>query len=155
MAKEVLQGDSSQLKYLHRDFHNILNLGIEYVRENMGDEAVTEYLQKLAMDFYKPVIDAIKVGKLDALRRHLEEQYEKEEASDAIEFEQSADTLILRVHWCPAVRHMRASGVNPSPLFSQTSSVIYGTMAKQAGLLYEMGAYDAQTGAALHQFRIA
>jgi hypothetical protein len=46
MPKEVMRRKASDNDYLHRDFHLTLNMGIEYLREKFGDEAVGEYLEQ-------------------------------------------------------------------------------------------------------------
>lgn len=59
MTKEVMERKASDNKYLHKDFHNIMNLGIEYIHEKYGEESVREYLIQFASSYYAPLKSAI------------------------------------------------------------------------------------------------
>ena len=72
MAIEQMVRSASDNKYIHKDFHNALNLGITYLRESYGDEAVREYLRQFADAFYSPLKKAMCDRGLVALEETLQ-----------------------------------------------------------------------------------
>lgn len=143
--------------YLHRDFHNILNLGLDDLRDRFGVRAVADYLRRFTLHFYAPLIkeirDDVRKGSLDAVIRRFEEIYRAEDAEDVLSFEKGRPgELLVRIRSCPAVTHMHKSQVEPSPCFSLTSSVLWQTIAEASDLGYAILGYDAETGAATHLF---
>ena len=144
--------NSSDNVYLHRDFHNILNLGIDYLYENYGAAAVVDYLRRFAVHFYAPLIEEIRKRSFDAVVEAFEKTYRDEDASDAVSFERSGNELFVRIERCPAVEHLRRSEVMPSRLFALTSSVVWETICREAKLGYAMLTYDEADGKATHLF---
>ena len=55
MPKEVMRRNAKDNKYLHKDFHGALSVGLDYVKNNYGEEAVREYLRQFAEAFYSPL----------------------------------------------------------------------------------------------------
>ena len=79
--------------------------------------------------------------------------YNKEHAPEAVETTLADDTLIVNVHWCPAVRHLRNTGREVSKWYSLTTSVVMDTLASECGFAFTMGEYDAQTGKTSYSFK--
>ena len=116
MAKEVMERRASDNKYLHKDFHNLMNLGIEYIREKYGEDSVREYLARFAKAYYAPLKSALLKKGLIAVKEHYEKIYETEEALDFVSMSLSEDELIINVEKCPAVTHEKIRRNSP-PLY--------------------------------------
>jgi len=143
---------ASDNKYLHRDFHGIMNLGIEYLQEQFGNDSVIEYLQQYTKVFHKPLIDKINAQGLSALEEYLKNIFEIEEAPDDISFEKADGELTVKIAKCPAVTHIVKSGLTPADMFIETTRTINQTLADETGYAYELISYDEQTGASVQRF---
>lgn len=149
---ESMTRTAADNSYLHRDFHNLLNLGIGYIRRLYGPGAVCRYLRNFAVSFYAPLIEDIRHRRLDAVEESFRKTFEIEESSELLDCQRLDDHLMIRVERCPAVAHMRRSGVQPDPMFSATTSVVWSQIAEAAKLGYLMLEYDEQSGRAVHLF---
>lgn len=149
---EQMVRKASDNKYLHKDFHNHLNLGLEYLRTHYGDEAVRTYLRQFANAFYKPLKDAIQANGLCALEQHYNDIYAREEAEKDITIERSNDELVLRVKRCPAVAHMRKTGVAISPLYDETTRTVNDTIVEGTPFAFELVSYNPEDGASIQRF---
>ena len=87
MEKLFIEKKASDNKYLHRDFFVTGDIGIAYVGETYGDEAVQEYLQQYAKSYYKLLAEDVKKNGLVSLKEYFENVYEKEEWSEYISAE--------------------------------------------------------------------
>lgn len=152
MPREIMRRKAADNKYLHRDFHNTMNLGLVYLQSHYGDDSVREYLRRFALSFYAPLTAALREAGLKAIREHYEAVYSAEEASDAISFEEGDGELTVRVKACPAVAHMRRSGVAPSPLYRETTDAVMRAVCEGTPYAFELVSYDEATGAAVQRF---
>ena len=82
MEKLNIERKAADNRYLHRDFHVSADIGIIYVGENYGDNAVKDYLTQYAKSFYKPLAEEVKAKGLVALKENFENVYKKEEWSE-------------------------------------------------------------------------
>lgn len=149
---QVMDRKASDNEYFHRDFHSSMNMGIHYLGENYGLSAVQEYLTRYTRNVYKPVLFDIKLRGLVALEAKIKDAYEKEKASDAVKTVLDGNTLTVCVDYCPAVRHLRATGRDVSPWYRYTTEVVMTTLSEAGGIDFVMDAYDEQTGAAQYHF---
>lgn len=152
MAKEVMERKASDNKYLHKDFHNIMNLGIEYIREKYGEESVREYLAQFAAAYYIPLKTALAENGLKSVKEHYEKIYAEEEALEWIAYSYSEDELVIDIKMCPAVSHMRKSGITPSPLYYELTKTVNETICEDTPFAFELLAYDSVTGASTERF---
>ena len=150
MPKEVIQRKASDNKYLHKDFHGALSVGLDYLRKNYGDEAVRDYLRQFAKRFYAPLIESLNQRGLIALKEHFEKVYE-DEAADA-RFSMSEDELRIEVQACPAVTHMREHGYKVAPLFHETTQTVNEAICEGTPFAAELSGYDEQTGRGTQRF---
>jgi len=148
----IMDRKASENEYFHRDFHSSLNMGIDYLGKNYGAEAIREHLQIYTRNVYKPVLEKIKENPFAAISEKIRSTYLAEKAADALELEQKADSLTVKIAYCPAVKHLRKIGRVVSQWFSMTTSVVMETLAKAGGLHFEMEYYDPETGAARYRF---
>ncbi len=152
MAKEVMERKASDNKYLHKEFHNIMNLGIEYLRKQFGDESVREYLKQFAAAYYAPLKAAVKEKGLTAVKKHYEEIYAKEEALESVGFSLSENDLLIRVKHCPAIEHMKKTGITISPLYYEMTKTVNETICVDTPFQFELLQYDSGTGASVERF---
>lgn len=139
--------------YLHRDFHNILSLGLDYLHDHYGAGTVREYLRRFTLHFHAPLIEEIRRDPFPALKRRFRMTYRDEGVPECPVFDESvAGELLVRISSCPALAHLRHCGLNPSPCFSMTSSVLWQTVCDEAGIGYSLLEYDPRTGRAAHLF---
>lgn len=152
MAKEVMDRRASDNKYLHRDFHNFMSMGIDYVQSLYGDQGVREYLRDFGLTFYAPLTKDIKERGLQAIKDHYEKIYNIEEAIEDIEISLSEDELIIKVAKCPAVTHIKGMGMKVSPLYYETIKTINETICEGTPFAFELVEYDADTGKSIERF---
>ncbi len=143
---------ASDNKYLHRDFHNGMNFGVDYIAKNYGEDGLEEYLSGFARTYHAPLIAAIREKGLSAMEEYLKGIYEIEEASDDVETELSGGVLNVYVKESPAIAHIKKSGDPISKWFVETTNTVYGTIAREAGVGFELLSYDSETGEARFRF---
>lgn len=149
---KVFSQKASDHEYYHPDFHSSMNMAIQYLDENHGAVAVQEYLVRLADTVYKHTIDDACQRGLAAIKEWIASTYRREKATDAITIDLTRDALRVSVTYCPAVKHLKATGRQISPLFMLTTQVVMEEIARKSGFRFQMDAYDADTGAASYRF---
>ncbi len=150
---ETLEVRSSEREYFHPDFHSSMNMGIHYVGENYGLEAVIEYLTKYTVNVYNKDIAAIKDKGLSVIADRIVDTYTKEKALDALEISSNESSINVNIKYCPAVKHLKATGRDVSPWYRYTTEVVMGVLAEKAGAKFEMVSYDEETGAAKYTIK--
>ncbi len=147
-----LEYRSGRLEYFHRDFHSSMNMGIEYLGANYGEAGVREYLTQYTEAVYRREIDAIRERGLAVIEEKILDTYEKEHALDAVQTRREGGALEVEILYCPAVKHLRATGREVTRWYPMTTSVVMEIFAKACGAEFTMDTYDAQTGAARYRF---
>ena len=127
MPREIMHREAADNEYLHPDFHGALSVGIEYLHEKYGEQAVRQYLWQFARTFYAPLTEALKTRGLAALAEHFRTIYELE--GGAARFSLSEDELRIEVDACPAVKHMRQRGYPVARLFREQPRRLTGRSA--------------------------
>lgn len=149
---ERMERRAADNKYLHRDFHGIMNLGISYLQEEYGDGSVIEYLQQYTKVFHKPLIDKIKQQGLSALEEYFKNIFEIEEVPGDVSFDKKDGELTVKIAKSPDVVHIVKSGLTPAPMLVETTRTVGQTLADETGYGYELTGYDEQTGASVQRF---
>lgn len=149
----VQEFHSSEHEYFHPDFHSSMNMGIEYLGLFHGEEDVRDYLETFTRNVYRPVLKKMKAAPLTALAEKLRDTYRAEKAEDALELTQDEGSLTVKIAYCPAVKHLRATGREVSRWFPLTTTVVMETLAKAGNVTFEMEHYDPETGGAEYRFR--
>jgi len=152
VPKEQTVRKASDNKYLHRHFHTIMNMGLEYLRAHYGEESVEEYLQQYANAYYGPLKRRVAQEGLPAVMDYYRGVYEAEEAAADITFSNSPDELVIHISRCPAVTHMRQNGVAVSPLYAETARVIGETLCGGTPFEYALVSYRQADGASVQRF---
>ncbi|OHB59851.1 MAG: hypothetical protein A2Y12_10705 [Planctomycetes bacterium GWF2_42_9] len=102
---KVLDYKQSDNEYLHKDFHGALCYAIKYIDERYGFEATNNYLQMVGKNIYPPLIARIKKDGLVALVLHFKNIFELE--GGKVEIVYGGNRLTIKVHECPAIKHLR------------------------------------------------
>lgn len=152
MGKEVMTRRASDNRYLHRDFHNILNVGLDYLADHFGAASVVGYLTDFARHFHAPEIARLKKEGLSGVEAIFRETYRSEDAEECLSFTQNRNALFVHVSKCPAVAHIRTLGDVPSVFYPLTTSVVWREIAGLAGIGFEQLNYDSETGKADYLF---
>lgn len=146
MAKKIMTRSAADNKYLHRDFHVSMDLGLAYIGKQYGDEAVKLYLRRYTLSYLSSLCEEIKSRGLVALSDYLHRLYAIEEAEDVLTTALSDAELTVRISRCPAVTFMRSAGHEVSPWYRETVATVYQTLAKCAGIGFELLSYDIADG---------
>ncbi len=148
----VMDRHAEDNRYLHREFHNYLNMGLEYLGTHFGQEAVEAYLRRFARNYYAPLIEAVRSEGLNALSAQIRETYRREEAENNVQMALQKDSLHVSISACPAVAYLRAQGWTPSRWFGESTRVVMDEIGRQTGFEFNMLRYDEATGAAEYAF---
>lgn len=148
----VMNRKASENEYFHRDFHSSMNMGIDYLGEQYGMDAVREYLTTYTNNVYGPVFKAIQADGLRAIEAKILDTYHKEKADDAVETVCTPERLDVVIRYCPAVRHLHETGRQVSKWYRYTTQIVMEVLAQSGGYRFEMDAYDEETGAARYHF---
>lgn len=140
MVKE-LSRKASDNQYLHKDFHNLLNIALDYLAQRFGQDAVEDYLKEYARNYFTP-------QNLVQIKDYILGIYKAESAEEAIEIIETKGRLLITVKRCPAVEYIGM----PSEYFKMTTEIVYGELAKMSGFIFAMHYYDEMTGAASYTF---
>lgn len=146
--KKVMERKASDNKYLHRDFHCTLNIGIDYLGRRYGTDAVKEYIVRFVHSYYKPM-------DLDGLEKYFKDIFEAEESSDLLKLTRTESSLKVDIEECPAIKFMRSIGDEPSQWYGLTTTLLYAELAKVCGLQFTLYSYEPQTGRAGFEFKEA
>lgn len=137
---------ASDNEYFHRDFHKTLDLGIKYIGEHYGEEAVTEYLTEFTEIYYGPLLEQIRKEGLRALHDSIRQTYASEHAPDDCHMVLSETELQVSITACPVLRFFAKVGYEPSPWFYETTNTVNKTIADHTDLVYIPGRYDPKSG---------
>ncbi len=150
MSKEVVTRRANDNQYLHKDFHGALSVGLDYIAQRFGKDAVRDYLRQFARAYYAPLTDELGQRGLIALKEHFEQVYRVEGAEPRISL--TDDDLFLELETCPAVMHMRKEGYPVSPLFFETVRTVNEAICEGTAFDAELLDYDGATGHSIQHF---
>ena len=150
----VMDRRAAENEYFHPDFHSSMNMGIHYIGETYGLDGVKEYLTRYTTNVYNKLITEIKADGLFAIERKIVDTYIKERATDALSISNDGKTLTVKVSYCPAVKHLRATGREVSPWYRYTTEYVMPSLANAANAKFTMASYDEKTGGAEYTFEV-
>lgn len=146
----IMDRRAAQNEYFHPDFHSSMNMGIHYLGEKYGREVVESCLRRYTLRLYSDTYTAEKP--MEALEALIRGTYAKEKAEDALSIRRTADGLQVQIAYCPAVKHLKATGRVVSPWYVFTTQTVMSVLAEKLGIQFEMQSYDPETGAASYRF---
>jgi len=150
MPKEILDRRAADNEYLHQDFHGAFSVGLQYLDDKYGAEAVRRYLRDFTLSYYAPLIAEIQSRGLPALREHFEKIYRDENAE--IEISGDENELLIRVAACPAVMHIQKNNYLLARLFGESTRVVNETLCEDTPFFAELLNYQPETGAGTQRF---
>ena len=150
----VMDRKAAENEYFHPDFHSSMNMGVHYVGENYGLEAVREYLTMYTNDVYGKIVEDGKARGLAAIADKIVDTYTKEKALDALSIENKGNELNVSIAYCPAVKHLKATGREVSAWYRYTTEIVMDVLAQAIGAEFFMDSYDEETGAANYHFTL-
>jgi len=148
----TMERKASDNEYFHRDFHSSMNMGIEYLGANYGEQAVTEFLARYTRNVHCRTIEAIRGDGLTAILENIRETYRKEKAEGVLSIAVDENSLTVKVAYCPAAKHLHATGRNVSFWYRYTTEVVMRIFAEAGDFKFTMVSYDEETGAAEYRF---
>ena len=91
------------------DFYYAINATFRFLQRRLGPEGWRRYLGELGRNYYAPVNAQWRAGGLPAIARYWRAFFAAEPGA-RVEVETHADRVEVRVHECPAIKHLRAGG---------------------------------------------
>ena len=152
MEKLYIERKASDNKYLHRDFHISADIGIAYIGEKYGDDAVKEYLTQYTRSFYKLFVKEVKAKGLVILKNNFEKIFKNEEWSSYLHCSFTEMELKIKIDKCPAVTYMKSMGHIPSKWYKETTCTVYAVLAEMCGLRFEINYYNEYDGSTEFRF---
>ena len=134
---------------VHKDFHGAFSYGIQFIMQSYGMDGLRAYLEKLADTVYAPLVKALDVEGLSALRDHWERIFTLE--GGKFELRDEGDVLVLDVHECPAIAHLKRQGYTIDPNFCEHTRILNEAICKRAGYQSSVE-YDQQAGRCVQRF---
>lgn len=134
---------------VHKDFHGALSYGIQFLVERHGLDGLRRYLNGLADSVYAPLVKQLRAEGLPALRRHWQEIFTLE--GGRFDLHDEGDTLVLEVHECPAITHMKKHGYAIAPHFCEHTRLLNEAICSRAGYACSVD-YDQEAGRCVQRF---
>lgn len=148
----IMERKAADNEYFHRDFHSSMNMGLEYLGKKFGEAELVDFLRTYTRNVYKPIIAEISEKGLAAIETKILDTYVKEHATDAVKTCIDSNKLHVEIMYCPAVKHLKATGRVVSAWYPYSTSVVMEELAKAAAAAFSMESYDPETGAAVYTF---
>lgn len=141
---KIIERKASDNKYLHRDFHISMNMLMEYICSNFGEDALTEYLVQFSKGFHKQRKEYLMKGDLVSLKKYFSDVYEKEEWP--VEIILKDEVLTISQDSCPGISHIKKNGFEPIRQYIETYSTVYKAMCLGTSYAYSIENFDQDTG---------
>lgn len=147
-----MKRSASDNEYFHPDFHISAKRGVEYVGNKFGDDAVIEYLTRFTKVYYAPLIALVKKNGFSEMKKYIEKTYIAEKHPENVSCTLSENELYVKVSECPGVMHIKERGFEPTKWYKNLTETVYGVIAKESGVEFEMISYDEENGATEYRF---
>lgn len=134
---------------VHKDFHGALSFGLQFLEDQYGVDGMCEFLEGLAGSVYRPLVEDLRKRGLDALRDHWKTIFDLEGGGAEMKMEDG--TLVLTVHSCPAVTHMRQHNYRVSDHFCEHTRIVNESVCRAAGYASSVD-YDQEAGRCVQRF---
>lgn len=133
-------------EYFHPDFHSSLNMGIEYLGSVHGEESLIAFFKRFVKNVYVKTIEEAKEEPLVAIEKRIKNTYEIEKAISVLSTNLNGNVLTVNVEYCPAVKHLKATGREVSKYFVQSTKAVMQALAEATETKFAMNFYDEETG---------
>lgn len=115
------------------DFYYGINATFRFMLQRLGAAAWQRYLGELGRGYFAPVNRRWREAGLGAVARYWREYFAAEPGSD-VEVVEEADRVEVRIHTCPAIKHLRAGGREIVREYCQHCFYLETARAEAAGL---------------------
>ncbi len=140
-------------KYLHKDFHQSMNILLTFILENYGKDKLIEYLVQYSRAYHKPLHEKLKNGDLNALYIYLTEIYATEEWPVEIIFDREKEEISFSQESCPAISQIKLLGGRPCDFYFETYNTVYKTLCEDTPFTYHLVFFDIETGTCKQIFK--
>lgn len=147
---KIMSRTAADNKYLHKDFHQSMNLLMDYIYNNFGKERLIQYLKQFTKTYHQPLQESLQSGDINVLVDYFSDVYEKEEWPVRIEIKE--DCLEIEQDGCPGISHIKSMGQVPTPLYIETYRTVYTTLCESTPFEYTLVCFDNETGACKQLF---
>lgn len=148
---KTMSRSASDNKYLHKDFHQSMNILLDYIFNNFGKGNLIQYLKQFTIAYHQSLHELLKKGDIDALSNYFTDIYEKEEWPLIIR--QGKDYLEIEQNECPGINHIKSLGKVPTPLYIETYRTVYSTLCDGTPFEYFLLFFNEETGACKQVFK--
>jgi hypothetical protein len=146
---KILELNSSDNEYLHKDFHGALCYVIKYLDEKFGQSVTLEFLKQVGKEVFAWLIEELKEDGLIALERHFKKIFELENGK--ADFQMEKNRLTINVSECPAISHLKSVGQLFTDRYCLATVFVNKTICEQAG--YECSCqYNPHEGKCIQKF---
>jgi len=115
------------------DFYFAINATFRFLIQRLGHEGWRRYLDEMAANYYRPVWTRWKQGGISAVASYLRDFFAAEPGAETT-VQAIGDSVVLDVHVCPAIKHLREHGREIVPEFCQHCYFQGEGMASRAGM---------------------
>ena len=113
---------------LHMDFHGTTNATLNYIVGKYGVEALEMILHRTGEKVYQSIHDKLARGDASELIEHLKWFFDREKG--CYNLEMLPNGIRFEVFECPAIRHLRKLGMEPSEHFCLQTKCINEGMCR-------------------------
>ena len=133
------------------DFYYATNATFRFILGRLGVTGWRRYLEELGRNYFAPVNRRWREGGLPAVARYWRAFFAAEPGSN-VEVVEQADRVVVCVHECPAIKHLRAGGRQIVREYCQHCYHLGNARAIAAGLTMRL---EGGNGSCRHTFALA
>lgn len=115
------------------DFYYAINATFRFLLQRLGDDGWRRYLTEMGRGYFEPVNRQWRLGGLPAVARYWRAFFAAEPGA-RVEVVEQSDRVEVRVHECPAIKHLRADGREIVREYCQHCYHLGSARAEAAGL---------------------
>jgi len=143
-------------EHVHKDFHGALSFGLQFLLDRYGPEEMEAYLRRVAEEVYRPLRERLKREGLSALEEHWRKVFTLEGCREGEDFALSYEdgVLVLKVHRCPAIHHIRNRGYRLADRFCESTRIVNEGICRPVGYGCSVE-YDQEAGRCVQRFYIS
>ena len=147
---KVMSRKAGDNKYLHKDFHQSMNLLITYIYNNYGKKKLIDYLKQYAGIYYQLINRDLQKGTIEVLVDYFTDIYNKEEWP--VEINNNDNYVEIRQDACPGITHIKGLGGIPCPHYREMYNTVYSTLCDCTPFDYTLVYFNEETGACKQLF---
>jgi len=131
------------------DFYFAINATFRFIYNRQGRKGWIKYLRHLAREYFHPVNEPWRQNGLSAVAAYWEAFFAAEPGA-RIEVSQSPDEVIIDVHRCPAIAHLKEQNREIVPFYCQHCYYLNAARASRSGLFMNL---EGGNGCCRHIYR--